>query len=536
MKYVITEEDKALVLQTDLQYKYRLFIVDNNKNILDEIQGVSSIGSYSIDEESNIRRTTSFVLQLDNDYKTKMSVEKKLFSWIGYNFQMQIGIYSFRLNDYKWYDCGHYLITEGNTSYNSIDNSLSLNLSDWYSKLEGTRNGQMGGAPTIEIPNYDANDNPITIKQVTEGILKGETDIVDYIIDDIGEFYGMAQNNPDYVQYRVENPLWNQLPYELKYEAGCTVGDIFEEIKNLYPNCQMYFDIFGNFCFDLIPSCEYDPITLDDNYIQSILVADNAETVDYDINSIKNVTEVFGLTYEPDRYATTCTTLSNLYTLSLQDYNDYFDGDVIAFVPNTNNVDNMTIKINDLNAIPLYYEYTTDYVQANTLIADSTYVFKIRINYQGLYIAYFLGQYQPHALCVLSNNANDTYYTKEYFSQKYNCAQHNITIRIEEDSPFVVQKLGEILDVKTGEEFDNILSDSVAKENAIYYNRQSSSVYDTITISTKMVPFLDVNEKIEYRKQQETLSNYYITKAIDNQMDSCTSQITMYRFYPLYYK
>jgi hypothetical protein len=89
---------------------------------------------------------------------------------------------------------------------------------------------------------------------------------------------------------------------------------------------------------------------------------------------------------------------------------------------------------------------------------------------------------------------------------------------------------------KTGKQFDNILSDSVAKENAIYYNKQSSSIYDTVTITTKLLAFLDVNEKIEYKKQQEEVSHHYITKSIEHSLESETSQITMYRFYPLYYK
>ncbi len=168
------------------------------------------------------------------------------------------------------------------------------------------------------------------------------------------------------------------------------------------------------------------------------------------------------------------------------------------------------------------------------LEANETYVLRIKSSGTN-YVAYYLGQYQPHALCVLSNNENDSVYTKSYFAKKYNCDERNIVIRIEEESPFAVQKLGEILDVKTGEEFDNILSDSVARENAIYHNRKSSSMNDTINIATKMMPFLDVNEKVEYRKQQETDCKYYIIKSISNDMGSMTSQITMYRFYPLYY-
>ena len=532
MKYVIKQEDKNILLQSSLNYKYRLFIVDNDKNILDEIQGVAATGTYTIDSESDVRRTNSFILQLDNFYRDR-SIEKRLYLWMGYNFQIQIGIYSWKKSDYMWYDCGYYLITGGSTTYNASENSLSLNLSDWYSKLNGTRNGQIGGAPIISIPNVDNDNNIITIKNATEGVLK-DNGITDYIVDDIGEFYAMPQNNQQYEQHRKNNPNWNQLPYDLEFEAGCNVSDILEEIKELYPNCQMYFDVYGHFCFDMIPSCEYDAVVLDNDFLQELLLADNSESVTYDIGSIKNVTEVWGQTYEIDRYSEECSTSTNIYTAKIDLYEGYSSGDMIAFKPNKGNIENMKFRINSLDAIPIYYEYTTNYIDANTFEADSTYVLEIkRVN--GAYVAYYLGQYQPHAICVLTNDANDKKYTKEYFSKKYNCNIGNVVLRVEEDSPFSIQKLGEILDVKTGDEFDNILSDSVARENAIYYNRKSSSTQDTIEISTKMIPFLDVNEKIEYKRQQEEESNCYIIQSIRNDSDSLTSQLTLRRFYPLYY-
>lgn len=533
MKYNITQYDKDLLLQNELHYKYKLLVINNNKSIVDELMSLQTIGSYSIDSNSDIRRTTSFTMYLDNSYKN-YSVEKKLYEWIGYSFKLQIGIYSIRDEDYKWFDCGYYLITEANTSYNKTENAIITSLSDWYAKLNGTRNGQIGGAPTIIIPNEDENGNPITIKQATEGLLKGETDITDYIIDDIGQFYGMPQNNTDYIQYRIDNPLWNQLPYDLEYEAGCTVGDIFSEIKDLYPNCQMYFETFGNFCFNMIPSCEYDSVTLDNSYIQAILVADNTESVSYDIGSIKNVTEVFGSDYEIDRYCEVCTTSTNIYTLSLEEYESYSSGDLIAFIPNTNNIANMKLRINALAPLPLYYEYTTDYIDTQLLEIGKTYVIEIK-KVNGEYVAYYLGQYQPHALCVLTNSVDDIKYTKSYFAKKYNCNENNIIFRVEENSPFAVQKLGEILDVKSGDQFENIISDSVALENAIYYNRKSSSMNDTITLQTKMIPFLDVNIKVEYKKQQEENVYYYVVQSIVNDTSSQTSSIVMCRFYPLYY-
>lgn len=533
MRYIITEQDKDLLLQSSIDYSYKLLVIDKNEAIVDELTSLQSIGSYNIDSESKIRRTSSFVMYLGEEYKD-ISVESKLFSWIGLSFKLQIGIYSIRDDEYVWYDCGYYLITEANTSYDATTNSISTSLSDWYVMLNGTRNGQIGGAPTIEIPNIDTNGNIITIQQATIGVLKGETNIKHYIVDDIGQFYGMPEHNDEYETYRETYPKWNQLPYDLKYDVRCHISDILEEINDLYPNCQMYFDIYNNFCSNMIPSCEYDLCELDNDYIQKILVTPNTENVSYNIENIKNVTEVFGKIYDVDRYSETCSSSTNIYTISLDSYESYYSGDIIAFTPNVNNIANTKIRINSLTAIPLHYEFTTDDVDANTLLANETYVIEIKY-VNGEYVAYYLGQYQPHALCVLTNNLDDTTYTKEYFANKYNCDIKNITLRLEDDSPFCVQKIGEVLDVKSGEEFENILSDSVAVSNSIYYNKQSSSIYDTVTITTEMIPFLDVNVKVEYQKQQEDNIQNYIIKSITNNMEDKTSTITMYRFYPLYF-
>lgn len=161
------------------------------------------------------------------------------------------------------------------------------------------------------------------------------------------------------------------------------------------------------------------------------------------------------------------------------------------------------------------------------------YVLRLKRTSDG-FVMYYLGQYQPHALCVLTNNENDPVYTKQYFSKKYNCDTKNIIFRIE-DSPFAVQKIGEILDYKSGDDFDNIESDSVAIENALYYNQKSTSFNDTVTITTKMIPFLDVYEKVTYRKKQEQVEKEYVIQTISHNMDEMKSTITMYRFYPLYY-
>lgn len=529
MRYSVTEDDKLLLQQGELNYKYRLYVLDKSHNIVDELAGISSMGSYNIDSDSAIRRTTSFVLELDNTYHAK-HIEEKIESWVGYDFAMQIGLYNLRTDDYVWYECGSYAITGANTSYDASTNTLSTDLADWFSKFDGTRNGQVGGAPTILIPNLDENGEKITIRQGTIGVLK-DNGIEKYIVQDIGEFYGQDTSS-GYEDYRAKNPNWNQIPYDLEFNAGCMVGDILTEIRDLYPNNEMYWDIYQTFCFNAIPSCENDPVMFDNSFIQGILRGENSESVTYDISSIKNITEVFGKTYDVDAFCESCTVSSNVYTLPIELYEDYQNGEIIAFTAPADNTESMKIRINELTSLPIYYEGTTEYITAGTIIKDTVYSVKIAY-LDGEYITYFLGSFQPHAICVLTADANDPVYTKEHFKTKYNCK--NVHFRVEKDNPFTVQRIGEVLDVKTGNEFDNIISDSVAESNALYYNKNASTTNDIVTITTHMIPWLDVNVKVSYKKQQESEEHEYIIKSISNDLGNLSSSITMHRFYPLYW-
>lgn len=529
MKYPITEYDKELLLQHSLHFKIKVTVTNLSRNIVDILYGITNIGTCNIDSESNIRRTFHFSLKLDDFIE---NIESKIASWIGLYYEVEIGVLDERTDNYVYYPNGRFLITDASTIYDSTNNTISFNLSDRMSELEGTRNGQIGGAPIIEIPQI-VNEVKQTIRGTVINLLTSSTNVDKYIIEDIGEFYGMPQNNEDYLEYRKNNEDWNILPYDLTYSSGDYIGDMLFDIRDLYPNCQMYFDVYDNFCFNMIPSLENDLPDLDFDYIEKVLVAENSETVDYDVASIKNVTEIFGKSYDIDRYCETSSYENNIYILTLENYESYKRYDMIAFTPSSNNVASPYIRINSLDAIPLYYEYTTTPVQKDVLITGDMCV--VRINkVETTFVAYYLGQYQPHALCVLTNNINDAKYTKSYFSQKYNVKEKNIVFREQPFSKFSVQMLGEILDSKAGDDFDNILSDSVAMQNSEYYNRLTSTMFDTVTITTILVPWLDVNVKINYKKAQENIVYSYVVKSRHDNFRDGTSTITMYRFQQLY--
>lgn len=531
MQYVITETDKLLIQQNNIKSKIKISILSNDKKILGVLTGIAQIGTYTIDADSDIRRTASLDLQLDN-YDS--SIERILKSYLALDFLFEIGIYNERTLEYKYYQMGILCITTANTSYNVNSNILSINLSDKFAKLDGTRNGQIGGAPTITIPTENEDGTKNTLRSSLISIIKSETNIKDYIIDDVGEYYGMPQNNNNYLEYRKVNPNWNIIPYDLSFSAGNTVAELMTDIRDLYPNCQLYFDIYDNFCFNMIPSNNNAPISLSNEYLQSIITANESENVQYDISSIKNIVEVFGKTYDIDRFCQNSNLTQNIYNLSIDLYESYKSNQYISFEATASNPDSPCININNLGNIPLYYEYTNNFIKRNTISAGDTIAIKLSRNPNGNYICYYLGQYQPHALCVLTNNLNDTVYTKQYFAKRYNCLEKNIAFVEIPNGEFTIQKIGLILDSKSGDEFDNIISDTVALDNAKYLIYKSSVWNDTVTITTKLCPWLDVNMKVEYKKQQEDKPYIYLIKKISHEFVNGTSTITMYRFSSLY--
>ena len=348
-------------------------MTNNKRKIIDVLTGITDLGSSNIDSDSNIRRTLSCTIKLDDFIN---DIEAKISHWLGLYYEVEVGIFNQRTDEYIYYPYGRYCITSSSTIYNESTNSITLELSDRMAELDGTRNGQIGGAPTIKIPKI-VDGKKQTLRGSTINLLKSSTNVDKYIVDDIGEFYGMPQNNDDYAEYRKLHDEWNVIPYDLEFSSGNYMSDMLFEIRDLYPNCQMYFDVYDNFCFDMIPSLDSDRAELDNDYIQQILVGASAESVSYDTKSIRNVTEVFGKDYDIDYFAEKVTYISNMYTLSLDNVGAYSKYDMIAFKPTANCSAGAKLKINSLDAIPIYYEYTTTPLNAKELLKGETAVVEI---------------------------------------------------------------------------------------------------------------------------------------------------------------
>ena len=549
VEFMITKYDLDLMTQLSIHYNIKIEILKENGTILDVLQGTIVGGSASIDSTSSVRRTFSVTLipTLFDRNDTKISEEGVV--WINKELRLYVGLLDLRKQEYKYYPMGHYVYTNTSGNYDATTNQLVINCNDYISKLDGTKNGQLGALTTL-IPAYEENPNTgevIKYNIIREAMITVLTQlgyIKNYVVDDIGEYKAMPQNNDKWLDYRKENTLWNAIPYDLEFSSGISVLAILEKLRDLYPNYEMFFDTQNTFICQMIPARYKDDITFSNEFLKSIYVSENTST---ELNKVRNICEVWGKVIDADFYTENCTYANNLYTCTINGYDEkYYNGDIVAIkIPSVNSAD-AKININGLGIISIMDENTDTAIKSNALEKGVVFVFKIkskRINNTTVFYAYLLGHWQAHGLNVLTDGTiGDNYkfsdgttlkkYSKEYFQKKYNC--ESIEFQTIQNSPFTVQKIGEILDVKTGGEYENITSDSLALSRAEWENWKNARLTDSITLTTNLVPFYDVNIKVSYQTSDSDRAEQYIIKSVSHDFSSWTSTITMYKFYPLY--
>ena len=661
---IVKESDFDLIRQHHVHIDIKIDVYDDDLKYIDTIHNGLISSSWNITAQSDVRRTANFVLIPEDDVNTL--IEEESLIWINRNIVISVGIKNLRTDEYTYYTQGMYVISTADSTYDTTTNQLSISCSDWMTKLDGTKNGQLNASIT-EFPFYKeyyegAEDNfyventeylgdfyyafidgyekytdgdyiiikmPVTnkggdklkindlgalkmtdqfgfnqipagvlfegynysfrvssdkavltsqipIEKVEDGValayysirdgirtaLERLGGITNYQVDDVGEFQAMPQYNKNYIQYREENPLWNNIPYDLEFNVGDNVLSILTTFRDLYPNYEMFFDENGTFICQMIPSQIEDDVYLDDTYLQTVLISENFS---YDMTSVKNVTEVFGGVIETDFTAKECNHSEGCYEINVDEYGDtYYAGDRVAVTIDKTNtgLDYISIKTTYTEAqgdhtvektvtlppMQILDEMTDLPLEAGQLEGGLMYVFKIKTKLKDGRIPekyfYLLAEYQPQAFDILTDGtvsdedwkcADGTIvkvFSKEYFMDKYGCKHIHFTI--DKDSPFTVQKVGELLNVLTGGEFENIQSTSRCINRAIWENWKTSRLMDNITLSILFSPFIDVNKKVNYKRSDLDYSEQYIIDSVSHTAEGGITSITMHRFSPLY--
>lgn len=363
-------------------------------------------------------------------------------------------------------------------------------------------------------------------------------------VDDIGEYDAMPMYNPNWETYRQQWPLWNNIPFDQEFSCGTTVLNILTTFRDLYPNYEAYFDEEGSFCMNMIPSGDEDEPVLENSFFQPLYISENTSI---DLSTIRNVCHVWGQVFDPDYFATTSTFENNTYIATIDGYEEgYMTGDQIAITVSGTNQYAPSLNINNFGVVPILDDDTHQSLAEGKMLGGQTYVLKIKKKYEdGDYHvqAFLQGQWQVQGIVALvdsPNGSDEIYHTTsgtdvrkysiEYFQDVYACP--SVKLRVIPTSPFTCQRIGEYMDVYTDEK--NITSDSLALQRGDWEVYKQARLQDSISLTTSLVPFADVNIKVRYRRHDLDSSYAYIVKNISHNFEGGTTTWQLMRFYPLY--
>ena len=455
----------------NIQSRYiKLELLNYQFQTVDNIEGVCESGSISIDANADIRRTASLVM-IVKDSSFNIATGGKI--WLDKYIKIWVGTLSLITNEIEYTNCGIFIIDAPSYQYNSSSNSLTLSLLDLMAKLTGIRNGYLPGIPST----LSAGEN---IRQAIISVLA------------LGGF----------TKYVIEEaPDPGVIPNDLEFDQGATVYDLLVELKNIYPNYEIFFDVNGIFYYKPIPTGNEDPIYIDDSLWNKIVIEEN---IDVDFQNVKNVIEVYGRTHNPSHFSTNTVVNGNLINLTIEDVTAYSQGMIYGFtLTNNPGYNGYNLQINDLTSYPILL---SDGKTPANIVAETGEIYYC-VEFSGTYWNY-LGHLQAYGYAE-DDNPNSPFYI-------------NSTI-------------GKIrLPLYSGE-YENCFTDNLAQQRAEYELWLHTNMNNSLTLTCVPVFWIDVNLLIEYTSQRTKELNQYLIKSISLGLGPNENMtINMIQFYPEY--
>lgn len=433
---ILKQKNTALYLKIQI-----LSIESGQYKVDDEISGSLMDLSIDVDADSDLRRSCNLTLIAVDD---KFNAESGSNVWLDKYIKILVGYNNILTGEIQWYNQGIFMVNAPSWTYDATTNSLSLQGLDLMAKMTGLRNGYLPGVSTLIPEGSNVRDAIIaTIK------LAG---IEQYVVEECKNVDGVIQ----------------EVPYDIQIDRGGTLYNLLEELRDILPNYQVYFDIDGIFHYEPIPADEDEPITMTDSILQDVLIGEDVNT---DFESVKNVIEVYGRTNEVDYYCETPEIKSIRYEGA--------------------NVNVLTLP-NSAGSEAYDYNETLGFIAPS---GSGNFEF-VSMNADGS---------QPKSLAdpngtIIRSLSEGEYYVIQfrYEEPPYILLGHDQVYAIAKDlnvnSPFYVYgSIGEIRKVCYGGEYDNIINDDLALQRANIELYWATRLNDSITLSTLPIPWLDVN-------------------------------------------
>lgn len=382
----------------------KVFVLNYNFEVIDEISGIVESASFNIDADSDIRRTANITMLLQSNYTNTGILNNVYFQsgngyWFDKYLNIQIGIKDNYSNEYGWYKEGIYLINEPSISYDAITNSLSFQAVDLMSKMTGERNGQLEGQ-TYSILVCDADGTPTnnTITKSIESLL------------DLQNFNKRVIFTPDI----------NIVPQDINISAGGTTYELLSQLRDINSNWEMFFDVNGVFYFQEIPTGKaktldgdivynaHPPVVVDDNMWDQLLISYELAT---DFKNVKNYVEVYGRNYDVNNMlkGIDVNILNNTITCNISDIEQLDDGKYYDIIIELGNMNAQPYKLEQsiYNIIISNWELTIP-CKPHIKYGNTSYL--IRVSKQNEeWVLEYLGYLQPQAV-AWENNPESPFY------------------------------------------------------------------------------------------------------------------------------
>ena len=332
----------------------KITILDWLENPIQDIQGIVTGGTITIDGNSSIRRTCNLsVFVNEDDYSRVLNVDNLIS--INKKVRLEIGFKNntdrYTQYDMIWFPQGIFVVITPSISHSTSGTSISLQLKDKMCLLNGECGGTIPASTQFdEYETVDENGNwvikkPVLYQIITEvvnhfgGEQLGKILISDldtrvkqvmkwtgntpvYLINKDGSYtmttnyseaYGNAYQSFEYgedIGFIYTDFIY---PNELIGDAGSTVCTILDKIKSLLGNYEYFYDIDGNFHFQEIKNylntshatVELEKLTKDDYIVdmskgKTVYTFDNSNLItsysnNPQYNMIKNDFVVWGI-------------------------------------------------------------------------------------------------------------------------------------------------------------------------------------------------------------------------------------------------
>lgn len=259
-----TQEDYELIGLRNRVTKIKIELLNFNFQILNLFEGKVVSGTINIDATADIRRTCSLTMEL---LKSERTFSEGSETWLNKYFRVYVGEYNPRTKRFVWWNMGIFLINNPSRVYDQTTNELTFEGLDLMAKMTGKRNGQL----------------PAVATKVPKG--SRITEVVRKTITQLGGF-------SKYVIEENEEESRRLIPYDITMSMGSTVYQLLAEVRDLYSDWEMFFDVDGVFHWQPIPKGERDPVILDFDQLSIPLVVKDTSNVDFE--NVKNNIIVYG--------------------------------------------------------------------------------------------------------------------------------------------------------------------------------------------------------------------------------------------------